>query len=258
MRRLEVLHIYSKRSFWIISAAGILVAGSILSGVYLGLGWFLDHFSQQAPQGSLENTIQWLTGYAQLGDQYFFKVLLPAVTVSVLIVSWLIWLVLRFSMSSILRDFSPESDDTQARQEGKKDFIDHRIEQDRKRRLLLHSLSVLQRDGRLLDFFNEDLNLYSDDQIGAAVRSIQEDCKKTIEKYIDPVPVVDKAEGDSVVIEAGFDIDSIKLVGNVAGQPPFAGILRHRGWKARKKEIPKLSDIQDSSVISPAEIEIQS
>ncbi|MCK5696183.1 MAG: DUF2760 domain-containing protein, partial [Desulfobacula sp.] len=139
----------------------------------------------------------------------------------------------------------------------KKDFVDQKIEQDRKRRLFLHSLSVLQRDGRLLDFFDEDLSLYEDDQIGAAVRSVQEDCKKTIKQYIDLKPVMEKEEGEMVTIEPGFDIDSIKLVGNVSGEPPFEGILKHRGWKAGKKEIPKLSDIQDVAIITPAEVEIQ-
>ncbi len=118
-------------------------------------------------------------------------------------------------------------------------------------------MSVLQREGRLLDFFDEDLNEYDDEQIGMAVRSIHEDCKKSIKKYIDLKPVIDKKEDDNIVIEPGFDMDSIKLVGNVSGEPPFQGIVRHPGWKAGKKEVPQLSDVQDSSIISPAEVEIQ-
>jgi len=141
--------------------------------------------------------------------------------------------------------------------EDKKDHADRRIEQDRQRRLFLHFLSVLQREGRILDFFSEDLTLYDDEQIGAAVRSIQEECKRTVEKYLSPVPVLNKEEGDLVNIEAGFDPDSIKLTGNVSGQPPFKGILRHRGWRAGKKDVPKLSDVIDSSIITPAEVEIE-
>ncbi len=59
-----------------------------------------------------------------------------------------------------------------------------------------------------------------------------------------------------MTIEPGFDIDSIKLIGNVSGEPPFKGVLKHRGWKAGKNEIPKLSDIQDAGIIIPAEVEI--
>jgi len=122
--------------------------------------------------------------------------------------------------------------------------------------LFLHSLSVLQREGRLLDFFDEDLGRYEDAQIGAAVRSIQEDCKRAVKKYIDPRPVVDSDEGQPITIPAGFDMDAITLVGHVTGDPPFEGIVKHPGWKAGKKEIPKLSDIQDPTIITPAEIQI--
>jgi hypothetical protein len=152
---------------------------------------------------------------------------------------------------------SVKTDSSLPKAKRKHDFVEQKIEQDRKRRLFLHSLSVLQRDGRLLDFFDEDLSRYEDAQIGAAVRSVQEDCKKTLKKYIDPKPVIDGEEGEKITIEAGFDIDSITLVGNVAGDPPFEGVLKHRGWKAGKNEIPKLSDIQDPSLIIPAEVEIQ-
>ncbi len=139
----------------------------------------------------------------------------------------------------------------------KKDYADQKIEQERKRRLFLHFLSVLQREGRLLDFFAEELELYDDEQIGAAVRSIQEDCKKTVNKYLAPAPVIDKEEGEEVDIPSGFDPDAIKLTGNVSGEPPFKGILRHRGWKASKKDLPKLSDVLDPSIIVPAEVEIE-
>ena len=101
------------------------------------------------------------------------------------------------------------------------------------------------------------MNQYEDDQIGAAVRSIQDDCKKAGKKYINPVPVIDKEEGDTVTIEPGFDMDAVALVGNVTGEPPFEGVLRHPGWKAAKKELPKLSDIQDPGIMVPAEVEIQ-
>jgi hypothetical protein len=48
----------------------------------------------------------------------------------------------------------------------------------------------------------------------------------------------------------------IKLIGNVSGEPPFQGVIRHRGWKARKKDIPELSGDLDSTLIVPAEVEI--
>ncbi len=124
------------------------------------------------------------------------------------------------------------------------------------KRLFFHLFSILQREGRLLDFFQEDLSLYEDEQIGAAVRSIQENCKKTMDRYLKPEPVMEQAEGDSVDIPAGFDQNAIKLVGNVVGEPPFTGVVRHRGWKLKSAALPKFSDSGNPDIIAPAEIEI--
>jgi hypothetical protein len=125
------------------------------------------------------------------------------------------------------------------------------------RQMFLYLMSVLQREGRLIDFLTEDLSLYEDAQIGAAVRGIHENCKKVIEKNLSPKPVLDTPEGDAVTIEAGFDPGAIKLIGNVRGEPPFKGVLRHRGWQTKKEELPTLSGTQDAGILSPAEVEIQ-
>lgn len=108
-----------------------------------------------------------------------------------------------------------------------------------------------------MDFFQEDLTLYKDEQIGAAVRQIHENCNKTITHYLSPEPVMKAAEGETVEISAGFDRHAIKLVGNVVGQPPFTGIIRHRGWQMRSIALPDLSDKENPNLIAPAEVEIQ-
>ena len=164
----------------------------------------------------------------------------------------LLWLTLSFFLKNSVKQGPPNKFGKK-----NKDFADQKLEQERRQRLFLHTLSILQREGRLLDFFDEDLNNYDDEQIGMAVRSIQEDCKKAVQKYISLKPVYDKEEGEIIEIESDFDPDSVKLIGNVAGNPPFKGILKHRGWKAGKKEIPKLSEVKDATIITPAEIEIK-
>lgn len=125
------------------------------------------------------------------------------------------------------------------------------------RQMFLYLLSLLQREGRLIDFLTEDLSLYEDAQIGAAVRGIHENCKKVIEKNLSPKPVLDSPEGESVTIEAGFDPGAVKLIGNVSGEPPFKGILRHRGWQSKREELPTLSGTQDAGILAPAEVELQ-
>ncbi|WP_372678143.1 DUF2760 domain-containing protein [Desulfosarcina sp.] len=140
---------------------------------------------------------------------------------------------------------SPESD------------TDRKQRHNHEQRLFVHLFSVLQREGRLMDFLQEDLSLYEDGQIGAAVRSIHENCKKTVDRYLSPEPVMKHAEGETVEIAAGFDQHAVKLVGNVVGQPPFSGILRHRGWQLRSISLPKLSEAENPKLIAPAEVEIQ-
>jgi hypothetical protein len=120
----------------------------------------------------------------------------------------------------------------------------------------LQMISLLQRDGRLVDFLEEDLQSYDDAQIGAAVRTIQKSCQDSLKKYINPTAVIDQNEGEEITVEAGFDPAAIKLTGNVSGEPPFKGILQHRGWRAAKIELPTLSGTQDPGIIAPAEVEI--
>lgn len=123
-------------------------------------------------------------------------------------------------------------------------------------RLFLHLISVLQREGRLLDFFSENLDEYEDEQIGGAVRSIHENCKKAIHKYIGYGPVLEEDEGENFTVEPDFDPAAIKLTGNVTGEPPFRGIVRHKGWKATRMELPTLAGTRDPDIIAPAEVEI--
>ncbi len=127
----------------------------------------------------------------------------------------------------------------------------------REKRLFMHLFAVLQRQGRLMDFLQEDISRYEDGQIGAAVRSIHENCRKSVDRYLSPEPVMKQAEGERVEITTGFDQNAVKLVGNVVGQPPFTGVLRHRGWQVNTIRLPKLSDTEDPNIIAPAEIEIQ-
>ena len=115
----------------------------------------------------------------------------------------------------------------------------------------------MQKDGRLIDFFAEDLTHFEDDQIGAAVRGIHENCKKIIDKYLSLKPVIEKDEGEEITVQSGFDPSSIKLTGNVSGEPPFTGILKHKGWQVTTNNLPKLSDKVDSKLIAPAEVEIK-
>jgi hypothetical protein len=121
----------------------------------------------------------------------------------------------------------------------------------------LRILAVLQRDGRLVDFLEEDIDNYSDSQIGAAVRDIHRGCRKSLHDYLTIEPVINAAEDERVTIPQDFDPAAIRLVGNVNGSPPFHGALKHHGWRVRAVHLPLLPVARDdSSVLSPAEVEI--
>ena len=83
----------------------------------------------------------------------------------------------------------------------------------------LQLLSILQRDSRLVDFLMEDIASYSDAPAGGA--------------------------------------QTARFVGNVPAQLPEGGVLRHRGWRAAKVDLPATSPRQDATVIAPAELEVE-
>ena len=61
----------------------------------------------------------------------------------------------------------------------------------------LRVLAVLQRDGRLVDFLQEDIDPYTDAQIGAAVRDIHRGCRKALRDYLTVEPILPGAEEDA-------------------------------------------------------------
>lgn len=119
-------------------------------------------------------------------------------------------------------------------------------------------LGILQRDGRLVDFLMEDISAYSDDQVGTAVRSMHEQCRASLTRYVKLIPVIDGVEGSFTKAAAAGGASAVKFIGNVpAGPAPAGGTLRHRGWKSEKIDLPTIGVKQDTSVVAPAEIEIE-
>jgi len=119
----------------------------------------------------------------------------------------------------------------------------------------LRLLASLQEDGRLVDFLTEEIAGYSDEQIGAATRGIHATCGKALRACVRLEPVLPGHEDDTITVPAGFDPASIRLTGNVRGEPPFTGTLRHTGWRAAGVTIPARAGL-DPKIIAPAEVEI--
>jgi hypothetical protein len=117
-------------------------------------------------------------------------------------------------------------------------------------------LAVLQREGRLIDFLQENMTEFSDAEIGAAARVVHTGCRKVFSEYFAIEPAIKDAEGATIKVPAGFDAQRIRLTGNIAGQPPFRGTLKHHGWVATAVRMPPLSETLDPRVLAAAEVEL--
>jgi hypothetical protein len=120
----------------------------------------------------------------------------------------------------------------------------------------LHLLALLQREGRLIDFLEQDVTAFSDAEVGAAARLVHEGCRKILHRVTSVEPVRTEHEGDNVVLGKDFAPSEVVLVGNVHGAPPYRGTLRHRGWRAAGLTLPELVGGHDPSVLAPAEVEL--
>lgn len=120
----------------------------------------------------------------------------------------------------------------------------------------LHMLAILQREARLVDFFMEDVASFSDAEVGAAVRVVHDGGKKVMKDYVTLAPIRSEAEESRVTVERGFDPASVRLTGQVAGEPPYSGRLAHKGWRVVDEKLPVRGSAGPVTFLHPAEIEI--
>ena len=120
----------------------------------------------------------------------------------------------------------------------------------------LRRLALLQRKGRLLDFLLEDVSGATDEQIGAGVRELHKESQAVIKEHLTLTPVLPNQEGDTVEAPPGFDPSAVRLTGNVTGQPPFRGVLKHHGWRVTDYRLPAPPEGQDEFVLAPAEVDL--
>ena len=120
----------------------------------------------------------------------------------------------------------------------------------------LQLLGLLQQEGRFVDFLQEDVSAYSDQEIGGAARVVHEGCRRALGEHVEVVPVRTETEGAKLTLQEGFNAAEVRLTGNVVGQPPFSGTLVHRGWRVENVRLPKLVEGHEVRVLAPAEVEL--
>src|SRR6478736_1450300 len=116
----------------------------------------------------------------------------------------------------------------------------------------LQLLTLLQREGRFVDFVQQEVASFADAEIGAAARVVHEGCRRALRAHARVVSVRNEAEGSSLTLERASE--DVKLVGNVAGSAPFRGVLRHRGWRVEELTLPTVVGAHDATLVAPAEL----
>ncbi len=124
---------------------------------------------------------------------------------------------------------------------------------------IVHFLAMLQEKGRLVDFLMDDINAYTDAQVGAAARVVHVGCKGVLQEHFRINPIRTEQEGSTVQVPAGYSADEYRLVGKVAGPAPFSGVLVHRGWRTDRVKLPELlrRAADRLPAIAPAEVELK-
>ena len=117
-------------------------------------------------------------------------------------------------------------------------------------------LGLLQKEGRLVDFLNEDIKTYSDQEVGAAARVVHQGCQRVLQECLRIAPVRDEPEGSRVTLQPGFDASANRPTGNVLGSPPFSGTLVHRGWRVAETRLPQITSGHNLSILAAAEVEL--
>lgn len=262
---MNIIRSYSRSSFIFIIFFMALLLIAVKSACYFGLDAINEKVSVILKADAATHEVKIIASQISMILYDFKFYIIPVSIILFVLFGFLLWFFLRLSFVKLIKksihpeNIKPDNIKPEKINEcnaaGKVSF-DKNIKKHNDRRLFLHLLSVFQREGRLLDFFSEDLDSYEDAQIGSAVRSIHKNCRNVIKKNLVAKPVIDRDEDKEVTVEQGFDPGAVKLTGNVTGEPPFKGILRHKGWRVMKLELPTLSGTGDSSIITPAEVEI--
>jgi multisubunit Na+/H+ antiporter MnhC subunit len=121
-------------------------------------------------------------------------------------------------------------------------------------------LARLQEKGRLVDFLMDDITPYPNEQVGVVARVVHQGCREVLQGAFEIVPVHQGKEREAVSFAADFDAASYRLVGKVPDRPPYQGTVLHRGWKATRVTLPRITETSGDSaarrVIAPAEVEI--
>ncbi|MGZ0707435.1 DUF2760 domain-containing protein [Coraliomargarita sp. W4R53] len=121
-------------------------------------------------------------------------------------------------------------------------------------------LTLLQEKGRFLDFVMDDIKSYPDAQIAAAARFVHQGCQQVMKHNFTIEPVATVVENQAITLEPAFDRNEYRLTGKVDGEPPYSGVLKHKGWKTTSVSLPKVlgarANATGTHLLVAAEVEV--
>ena len=121
-------------------------------------------------------------------------------------------------------------------------------------------LSLLQEKGRFLDYIMEDITAFSDAQVAAASRVVHQGCSAVIKECLALSPTHEGKEGDRITLDKSSDRNRYRLLGKVPQEPPYQGVVVHRGWQTTKLALPRFTrpvDPTGPNVITPMDVEVR-
>ena len=160
----------------------LLTAGAFGVLAYFGVSELIEEMRPILQANAAEKAAAQAWDLVLFYYSRFWYAVFPAVLGFALLAGILAWLIVRSS----IRRLTPAA-------EGNIEIVKQGPEKEKQdlaeRRMFLHLFSMMQREGRLMDFLAEDLDQYEDSQIGSAVRAIHAGCRRIVQEYLDPQPV---------------------------------------------------------------------
>jgi hypothetical protein len=118
-------------------------------------------------------------------------------------------------------------------------------------------LSLFQKQGRLVDFLQQDIASFSNAEVGEAARVVHDGCARILGDYFTMEAIRTEEEGALVSVDADYNLSEITLTGNLHGSAPYRGELLHHGWKISDQHPPEQLDPKARFIVQPAEIEVR-
>jgi hypothetical protein len=89
---------------------------------------------------------------------------------------------------------------------------------------------------------------------------VHQGCKAVINECLALAPAHAGPEGDRITVDPAADPNRYRLQGKLAQQPPYSGVVVHRGWKTTRLTLPRHTrpiDPSGETIVAPIDVEVR-